>query len=376
MAASKIDVTFLHCDQGMGTLVKIYDNLDRLAHLALVDLGSEAGTKKYSDRAIAAVVRALKQMEADKITPTIDLLLISHQDFDHWSLLPDLLSEIESEITGCRVLDIYYGGTSWRKKAKDAITEWEHEFGVSAEALAREYTNYETPGTKKAIKVIDGVAFRLLCSNVPVSRAAADLERNGTSAVLAIDFGGVTCVIPGDATADTVGWINDNVFGPWAKKGKGNPVQPCRALGAPHHGALRTIASNFVSTSRAKLEVASAFANYVAAQNVVASAGWYSKFNHPYRNVMELLAVKARTDVDEHNFVWYDGSAGKWEQKSKDKRGIYTTIMELTDPPKRTGWMFSITSAGVITFKIDWEQAEDIPPYHRVDRYAATPHER
>lgn len=378
MATSKIEVVFLHCDQGMGTLVRIYNKSDKLAHLALLDLGSESGSKKYSDKAINTVMRALKQMETDGVTPKIDLLLISHQDFDHWSLLPELLSQIQTEIPRCEVGDIYYGGTKWRKKASESIEEWENEFGVSAEAFAKETSDYSTPGKKGKIKDIDGVLFHLLCANVPISRSAQDLERNGTSAVVCITFGGVNAVIPGDATADTVGWINDNVFDPWKKKGKGNPVQPCRALGAPHHGALRTIASNYVSTTRAKLEIATAFGNNVAAQNVVASAGWYSKFNHPYKEVMEILAVKADTDTITHDFVWYEGSKSKWKHEVDSERGIFTTVTTLTSPPKRLGWMFEITSKGAITFRLDWEQAEEInvrgTRVNRTDRYAAEPH--
>lgn len=376
MAASKIDVTFLHCDQGMGTLVKIYDSLNRLAHLALLDLGSESGTKKYSDSALQTVTRALSEMKKDGITPRIDLLLISHQDFDHWSLLPDLLKRIQSGFPTCTVDEIFYGGTKWRKKASEAVTAWEDEFGVLAEAFSRGQTNFSKPGKAGTIKIIDGVNFHLLCANVPISRSAQDLERNGTSAVIAIKFGGVFVIIPGDATADTCGWINDNVFAPWKKAGKGNPVQPCRAMGAPHHGALRTIASNFISTNRAKLEIATTFANYVSAQNVVASAGWYSKFNHPYKSVMELLAVKAYTDTVEHDIVWYDGTLSEWEHVEDSERGIYTTITTLTSPPKRTGWIFTITSTGEISFFIDWEQAEVIPPYQRSDRYAAKPRKK
>jgi beta-lactamase superfamily II metal-dependent hydrolase len=376
MAASKIEVSFLHCDQGMGTLVRIFDSLNNLAHLALIDLGSEAKTKKYAGKAIESVISALKQMQADGVTPAIDLLVISHQDTDHWSLLPDLLKQIQSDIAGCEVHNIYYGGTNWKANASKAIEKWEDAFDVEAEAFAKGETNYKKPGEKKSIQTIDGVAFRLLCVNVPISRSAPDLNRNGTSAVLAIDFGGVTAVIPGDATADTVGWINDRVFVPWEKKGAGNPVQPCRALGAPHHGALRTIASNYVSSDKAKLGVATTFANYVAAQHVVASAGYLSDYWHPYKNVMELLAAHAFTDRSAHDFVWFNNTSAKYEQVEDDERGIYTTVRTLAYPPKRLGWRFTITSAGVITFERDWEQAEDIPPFQRVDRYPATPHER
>lgn len=374
MATSKIDVVFLHCDQGMGTLVRIFDQNGRLAHLALLDLGSESGTRKYSDSAINAVIRALKQMVADKVTPKIDLLVISHQDYDHWSLLPDLLKQIQSEVQGCQVDDIYYGGQNWRKTAIIAIGSWETQFGVTPVSFAKETSNYTTPGVKGQIKNIDGVIFRLLCANTPVSRRAADLERNGTSAVIAIDFGGVTAIIPGDATADTVGWINNKVFARWNQKGQGNPVQPCRALGAPHHGALRTLASNYVATSRAKLDVATAFANYVSAEHVVASAGYYSKFHHPYKEVLEVLGANATTDTVEHDFVWYVGSQKKWKQVQDSQHGIFTTVTTLTDPPKRTGWFFTITALGEISFHIDWEQAEEVP-FPRMDRYAAETHE-
>ena len=71
MAASKIEVVFLHCDQGMGTLVRIFDSKDRLAHLALCDLGSESGTKKYSDSAINAVT-ARTQADEGRQTNSAD----------------------------------------------------------------------------------------------------------------------------------------------------------------------------------------------------------------------------------------------------------------------------------------------------------------
>lgn len=376
MAAGKIDVNFLSCDQGMGTLVRIYDKLNTLTNLALLDLGSESGTRKYADKAIESVLTALKQMA----TPKIDMLIVSHQDFDHWSLLPDLLEKIKTQVPTCKVGAIYYGGTMWRDKATQAVKAWETTFGVTAEPFPKPSTSYGTPGTKVAIKDIDGVLFYLLCANVPISRSAPDLHRNGTSAVVCITFGGVHAVIPGDATADTVGWINDFVFTPWKDAAKGNPVQPCRALGAPHHGALRTIASNYTSSvGSADLGIAKTFADYVSAENVVASAGYYSKFKHPYKEVMEVLGVKAKTDQLEHDFVWYDGTKAEWTQIQKSERGIYTTVTTLDTPPKRTGWFFTITSAGVVSFHIDWDQAEEIrdrgPRVQRTDRYAAEPHQ-
>lgn len=376
MATSKIEVSFLHCDQGMGTLIRIFDGLNRLTNLALLDLGSESGTKKYAEQALTSVINALKQMAADKFTPTIDLLVISHQDYDHWSLLPDLLKLIKKDVPKTEVKKIVYGGELWRDAASDAVTDWENWFLVDAEPLARGDCSYKKPGKKGELALISDVAFRLLCTNAPVARKAEDLKRNGTSAVVAVDFGGVTAILPGDATADTIGWINENVFDKWDAKGKPNPVQPCRALGAPHHGALRTIASNFVSSKRARLNRAKEFAINVSAENVVASAGYESQFNHPYRSVMELLAENATKDSIKHDWVWYDGDTFDWARVTDSKRGIFSTITTLTDPPKRVGWRFTINAKGEISFRLDWEQAEIIPPHQRFDRYPATPHAR
>ena len=255
----------------------------------------------------------------------------------------------------------------WKDEASDAIAAWEKGFKVKAVPLADEASNYLKPPKKGELAIISEVAFRLLCANVPVSRKAEDLQRNGTSAVVAVDFAGVTAILPGDATADTIGWINNEVFDLW--KGKPNPVQPCRALGAPHHGALRTIASNFVSGKKARLDFAERFAENIAAQNVVASAGYYTKFKHPYRSVMELLA-KESIKGDDHDWVWWDGDIAKWARVTDDKRGIYTTITTLTSPPERVGWRFTITAKGEIFFTLDWEHAEVVEPY---ERYPAVP---
>ena len=371
MAASKIDVVFLHCDQGMGTLIRIYDSINRLTNLVLLDLGSESGTKKYATSAIDSVINALKQMMTDGIKPAIDLLVLSHQDTDHWSLLPELLKRIDKEVDTTKVKKIVYGGTLWKTRATRVLEKWEERFGVDADALARSNCSYKKPGEKGDIDTISGVAFRLLCTNAPISRSAEDLERNGTSAVVVVDFGGVTAILPGDATADTLGWINDNVFDLWKNKGKGNPVTPCRALGAPHHGALRTIASNFVAVvKKAKLTIADDFAANVATENVVASAGYESQFLHPYKEVLELLAIKASTNQDEHDWVWYDGTKSDWFRVTASKRGIFTTITTLDWPPKRLGWRFTITAKGEISFELDWEQAEVI---WFKDRYPAVP---
>ena len=374
MAASKIKVEFLHCDQGMGSLIRIYNSAGKLENLALIDLGSESGTKRYAGEAVADIIEALKEMQADGMKPRISLMIVSHQDYDHWSLLPDLIDEIISELPNTEVDEIYYGGARWRPAAVETLKAFKREFGVEAIPLPRAHTDYDTPGKKTELATIDGVTFRTLAVNVPCSRSADDLVRNGTSAVMVCEFGGTHCIFPGDATADTVGFINRLVFDPWDKAGKGVPTRPCRALSAPHHGALRTIASNF-TTKGAKLDIARTFSLYVEAENVIASAGYYSKFKHPYKSVMEQLGVKAR-DAGEHGLVVYDETIPDWQHFAKFKKGLYTTVETLDTPPSRVGWTFSISSTGVITFELEQPRVYYKPEArtpNQTDRYPAVP---
>lgn len=351
MSASRIKVEFLHCDQGMGSLIRIYNSAGKLENLALIDLGSESGTKKYAGEAVADIIEALKEMQADGMKPRISLMIVSHQDYDHWSLLPDLIDEILSSLPSTEVDEIYYGGARWRPTAVAVLKEFKRQFGVDAIPLPRAHSDYATPGTKTELATIDGVKLRTLAVNVPCSRSADDLVRNGTSAVMVCEFAGTHCIFPGDATADTVGFINTLVFDPWTKKGKGVPTRPCRALSAPHHGALRTIASNF-TTKGAKLDIARKFSLYVEAEHVIASAGWYSKFKHPYKSVMEQLGVKA-LDTTDHGLVVYDETIPDWQHYAKFKKGLYTTVETLNTPPERVGWTFTIDSTGKITFELE-----------------------
>lgn len=367
MAASKIKAEFLHCDQGMGSLIKVYNSAGKLENLVLIDLGSDSKTKRYADNTVDDIIEALKEMETDGFTPKISLMIVSHQDYDHWSLLPDLVDEIASSLPATTVDEIYYGGARWKPDAVATLRAWEKQFGIKSVPLPRAHTDYETPGKKGELATVDGVVFRVLAVNVPCSRSSEDLVRNGTSAVMVAEFGATHCIFPGDATADTIGFINRLIFAPWDKAKKGIPTRPCRALSAPHHGALRTIASNF-TTKNAKLDLAQQFANYVEAEHVVASAGYYSHHKHPNKRVMEQLGVKALAS-SAHGLIVYNDTSAKWEEYADYKKGLYSTIVTLSPPPERTGWTFTIDSAGRIFFELEERRRE--PP--RRERYPAVP---
>jgi beta-lactamase superfamily II metal-dependent hydrolase len=399
MAASKITVRFLFCDQGMGTLIMIYEGTgvsEKLTHLALVDLGSASKDKRFGKRALVSVIKALEAMDE----PCLDLIIISHGDHDHWNLLENLQVGIDAyivakQLPSMKVKKMAYGGLAWSQKGLDAMKDFAKAYGVidpltkkkiTPEHLSLDDCNYNEPTTATDFAKIAGVTFRLLASGIESASQGKVAKvgkggkrrnvRNATSAVVVVDFDGPTVILPGDATAETVGWINTEVFDSWAEE-KVNPITPCRALGAPHHGALATIAEDYEKFRRKRqrdpdlepdLDIAKTFSAYISAEKVVASAGFESHHKHPQRSVMKELAVNAQ-DFEKHTWVWYHQD---WED-NEGTTGIYTTVFD-----KKGNWgepEVTMKATGEVFVTYHWTGA-DIPPYERFDRYAATPHEK
>lgn len=345
MATSKIEVWVLQCDQGMGTLLKVYDSAGKLDKLVLIDLGCELGNERYAKDAIDKVNDALTEMSAAGKTPGIWQLIVSHQDYDHWSLLKSLFlpGGKKRAITLDRVL---YGGTNWRDPATDVLTEIATQYGCNPPvALAgAQYSAYSTPGTIVDLLTIDGVQVRTLAVNTPSRRADIGLKRNGSSAVMAIHFAGKVCLIPGDATSETLGYINE-IIAAWTTSGRANPVIPCHLLTAPHHGSLKTIAGNF-NSKNPNLDIARSFAANAAAWCVAASAGYTNDFLHPFKVVIDILAVSAGSTSTAHSYVVWNESTGNWNEITGTAKNVYTTITTLGTPPGRISWFFTLNATG------------------------------
>lgn len=340
MTATKCSIVVLHTDQGMGTLVKIYkmvDKVEKLYSLALIDLGSETRTKRYAGDAIDVIANAVSEMP----TPFIDFVVISHQDTDHWSLLPDLTKRLKKDRPETAVRRLYRGGTRWKQRSQDTVMKFAEEWGAEEEPWTGSYSDFNDPkGGARSFEELDGVVFRTVMVNA-VSKKSVE---NGTSAVISVHFGGSVAVLPGDATSQTLSAINKTI-GAWTK----NPLQPCRLLTAPHHGALATIADNF-TTKKPKLTIATDFGKLINAQWLAASAGFESHFNHPYKVVMEKLSPGVGSKAVKHTYVVYDGSIGDWEAIKDTNLNIFTTIAGLGDPPVRQSWIFTMYPSGLVTF--------------------------
>jgi hypothetical protein len=368
VTAQKIDVVVLHCDQGMANLVRIYNAAGNLASIVIVDLGAKA-REGYSNRAVDGVMSALDVL-AEHFPPRIERIVISHQDYDHWSLLSPLREQILQEYPATTIGGIDYGGTSWKPDARAELKEWNTRFGCAVTPMGSAHSDYKVPGTKGDLfPAIDGVAFRVLAVNTPWTQN----ELNSTSAVVVVELGNVHAVLPGDATADTAAWINTFVYAKWADGGYGNPTKDCAVIQVPHHGALRTIASNYTSANP-KLEVGTKFAGFLAAWNVVASAGYRISYHHPHRTVMMLFGTKATWRAPVHDFVVWEQSKKEWSLEKASTRGIFTTVLSLTDPAKTMNYAYTITSAGEISFWLhDGGQRIEVVDDPVAERHAARP---
>ena len=401
MAVYEIRVTFLHVDQGMGTLIEIYTAKDTLTNLILIDLGSKSTTKALAKKGVETVVKALGRMAK----PALDLVLISHQDGDHLNLLEDLTKQIQvvnkAKLGDTKVNELRYGGEGentklWGRLAKKRLDKFEKAFKVKGKRLALNECSYLKPPIKNHIAVIaDEVYVRLLCSGVVIPGLTPNLQKNCASAVVVIDFAKVNVVLPGDAIADTLAWINWNVYTEWFFYGLSHPetkapTDPCRALGVPHHGAIRTFGSQYVTegteTDLHMIEGKN-FAKHVNAENIVASAGIVANYKHPYKKVMTLLGEYAKP-WPKHNIVWFDparddgyvpkrkkkakvmkASKGSWVAESTVK-GMHTTIIQPGDPPDPEEPTFTINAKGEIFFASELAQAKAI---RSRDRHPAKP---
>jgi hypothetical protein len=327
VAITQVDVIALHCDQGMGTLVKVYDDsvMDELAYLALFDLGSDSKDWFFAGDALDTVWGSLDT----KVDHKLDVLMLSHQDKDHWNLLPNLRGMISGSSWKDQFTlgQLWRGGLDWGPQATTEFNMWQTEYNVKGHSFTDCTSGYRTPGAVQHLTNYDAkVWINLVVTNVQSSRSAPDLIRNGSSMVICINFGGNRVIIPGDATSETL-WAINYYWDKWADATPSQtlPIVPCVLLAVPHHGALRTIADNFDS-DKPKLTIAQEFAGNVQPLKLAASAGLVASYGHPSKRVLDILDTSKKSKWDPHSYVAYVEADSKWYEYDKVTRGVYTTI--------------------------------------------------
>lgn len=355
--ASYIILHCLWCDQGMAHLLEVYEeggSQDIPAALVLIDFGAEQMFKSrvlkanQAAPAVGFIVEKLLQLVEAGKEARIERVVISHQDTDHWSLINYLLDAVEAKEIDLKIGKVAYGGSDWAAGAKAAVARL-GEYTADAKKDLVPWTGFYTDyngdkGTKTELFHVGDVYLRTLVVNAPVTSKSPSLKKNGTSAMMVIEFKGTTYILPGDATWETLKSAN-GVIDNWVKKQKANPVIPCFVASAPHHGSLETI----VPKSKAAdidFTLASKFTDLTRPNSVIASAGSKNSFKHPYLSVLGVLASHiGQNGFGSHPIVVYIQEESDW-QVLELIGNLYTTVLSTALPVKVANWSFALDSDG------------------------------
>jgi beta-lactamase superfamily II metal-dependent hydrolase len=336
--ASRTIIMILYVGQGMCTLVENYDDGNTSPapdHMVLVDCG---GNQKYGDAAASYIVDKLLAQQAAGKEVKFDALIVSHQDKDHLSLLPNLLDAIKEEGIDFAVGTIFLGGARWSAKNKKTVSAFVEEAGGDrddAEVAEPAQSGYDNPAAPVDLVAFNDVKVRILIAGyVPEDDKRDDIIKNASSAVVVIDNGFGAVVLPGDATYHTMAQINDRMATPQWQAAR--PLSKVQALEIPHHGALRTAVEDYTargSTDDFDFSIVTTFGANMAAAGIVSSAGPRNSHNHPLKEVIEVFEGHLAT-VTGHTYVAYVFNKTKskkvdgWSQFSTND-AIYTTVVTL-----------------------------------------------
>ena len=149
---------------------------------------------------------------AAKKDKLLDAVLISHQDSDHVALLPQLAEKMK--FLGCTAENMSLGGISWEKVNKTRVTKFAREMDIDEDEIefnAPYASDYEDVAKRADLGhyiSYEDVFIRALVSGLSVT-GKADIVKNSSSAIVVVENGSFSAVLPGDATYQTMGAAND-----------------------------------------------------------------------------------------------------------------------------------------------------------------------
>jgi beta-lactamase superfamily II metal-dependent hydrolase len=347
----------LWCGQGMANMVRVFKSeftdpkTNPSDWLCVFDFGSGGLSESKKELGITPPVRfmmeQLKLQQKAGRTPQIDLLLISHQDRDHWQLLRELNEQIELEKMTVIVARMILGGANWRQSSTDAVMKFYNRVPDPKNNVNwydSEYSAYYDPKQPVRTLSIGDLKLSLLVTNVAANDTSDDIERNCSSAVVLLTlpslFGyGYGFILPGDSTWETFERLKV-IMEQWPTK----PLPFIYAASVPHHGALRTMNRNN-SVVAPDLQDLIWFTEYTRPSSVYASAGIHNTHSHPYRIVLETMGRYAGVDqFQKRPVVMFNGTTSKFEIEPDVNKNIYSTVLNLTSPAQTANWIFDITS--------------------------------
>ncbi|WP_188578265.1 hypothetical protein [Tistrella bauzanensis] len=329
--------------------------------LALFDFGSGGRALTMARDAhgmsppVASVIAQLQRQMAAGSTPRLDLVLVSHQDGDHWLLLTELMNQVEALAIPLVVGHILKGGTLWAPDASAVITRLAR-YTADADTDLTYFTTNQSSYAVAGGNVVDTFALgdlkvRTMISNVASAKTSPSIRRNCASTVALLQLDRLAMILPGDATFETLAQCNA-VLAQWQPYG--SPLPWIYMMSAPHHGALATMNA---STRAGEVDLAAldAFIAYTRPYSVIASAGTKNNHRHP-RSIIILKMVRYAgfDEFPPHPLVTYGELAedrfpmpvetdSEWRVIDRVRQNVYTTVLNLTTPGLTADWLFEMT---------------------------------
>lgn len=312
--AKQVNVVFLDVGQGDGTLISSPDG-----ELVLIDLGSKKNAEVAGADAIKAVtaiiIASMNHRQSD--IPTIDHLLLTHGDGDHYNLITQLGGYVQI-MTGkpLNIPEVAIGGGKhdYDKELQDAVL-------TPAETAGRLTTfanSYHDPmaadGTVTPTWKLAGntVKLYLLSANYPLRDSG---PKNPKSLVVLLAYANAAqnVILTGDAEGVTeaaiLGYYATNLA-----------FLQSFALKLGHHGSQ-------AGTSVPWLDAVNQRASFASSD---------MKWAHPYCETIARVVDTIGPGADLYQHQWLCG-AGAGENKEyrnwNDSNGFYTTMAYMTDSP-------------------------------------------
>lgn len=351
----------LYSGQGMAHLIEYYESGNPKKPpdaLALIDFGGEA---KNAQEAVKYIVDKI----AAQTKPTFNLVVVSHQDADHLSLLGELTKQIKQGGLKYGINKVYAGGAAWRQDNEDIVTAFVN--GARSPKPTIRFgeprrTDYPTKTGELEgwlLKKHD-VAIRLLIAQ---ARMTGQNLRNASSAVVVIENDNGSIVLPGDATHETMFEIN-KLFTIWRKNPKIPRLSEVGVMELPHHGALATATQITYRKKKKSLSYrrVEQFAKNMSAQGIFASAGPFNNHGHPIKELINRFADYVTLDAPWHYYValrYSDkprgtgkGKGGTYPWKRiRTQDWIYTTVTRVKPTVLTTRIEVDLDPSGVIAVR-------------------------
>ncbi len=323
---SLLEIYFIDVGQGDGVLVKFPDG----RHM-MIDGGWPRKSQPTGKNAADFVDwKFFRDYRADKIT--LDEIVVSHNDQDHYGGLWDLLNPNEThelDLKDVRVENIYHAGLSWWKKSGGGRTlgpsatipkgkmftrlledrasvksatsgsgspqlqgEWAKFMKVALKAKTKTGNNtpitrlsdtnayvpgYEPDGSKPSVKILAPVQFDN--SGKPAIRKFKGKDSkstNGNSILLRIDYKKAKILMTGDLNTYSQRWLLDDYAGH-------HDEFECDVAKACHHGSG---------------DVSYEFLSKVKASATIISSGDTEGHDHPKPEIVSASALTGHTQIE------------------------------------------------------------------------------